>query len=136
MGGTGRDTLIGGSGNDSLVGGSGNDSLSGGTGNDILNGYSSGTEYDTLAGGTGYDTFVLGSSTSVYYQGSGYAVITDWNYQYDYIQAKGSSSQYSLRQENWAGTSALDTAIYYGSDLIGVVQDSTNVQFTRDFLFV
>jgi serralysin len=110
--------------------------LSGSTGNDILNGYSSGTEYDTLAGGTGSDTFVLGSSTSVYYQGSGYAVITDWDYTSDFIQAHGSSSQYSLVQENWAGTSALDTAIYYGSDLIGVVQDSTNVQFSRDFLFV
>jgi len=27
-------------------------------------------------------------------------------------------------------------AIYYGNDLIGVVQDSTNVSFTRDFVFV
>ena len=135
-GGAGRDTLIGDSGNDSLLGGTGNDSLSGGTGNDILNGYGSGTEYDTLAGGTGSDTFVLGSSTSAYYQGLGYAVISDWNYQYDYIQAYGSSTQYTLAQENWAGTSALDTAIYYGSDLIGVVQDSTNVQFARDFIFV
>ena len=72
-----------------------------------------------------------------YYQGSGYALITDWDYTSDYIQAHGSSSQYSLQSGNYGfGTSAQDTAIYYGTDVIGYIQDSTNVSFSRDFVWV
>jgi hypothetical protein len=42
---------------------------------------------------------------------------------------------------DFSGSSALDTGIYYGTpsiptNLIAVVQDSTNVNFARDFIFV
>jgi serralysin len=114
-------TLSGGKGSDSLYGGKGGDTLLGGSGNDFLVGYGSGTEYDLLTGGIGTDAFVLGQSSGAFYQGNGYATITDFYWVDDYIQARGS---------------AKDTAIYYGNDLLGVVQDTTNVSFTRDFIFV
>jgi Ca2+-binding RTX toxin-like protein len=141
-GGAGNDTLTGGDGNDTLVGGTGNDSLSGGNGNDRLNGYStsltSTTEYDTLSGGAGTDYFILGGTWGVSYQGSAYATITDWNSVDDWIEVRGSSSQYSLvTGDFYAGGAASDTGIYYnGTELIGVVQDSTNLSITRDFVFV
>jgi Ca2+-binding RTX toxin-like protein len=141
-GGAGNDTLTGGDGNDTLVGGTGSDSLSGGNGIDRLNGYSTsltgGTEYDTLSGGAGADYFILGGSWGVSYQGSAYAIIADWNAIDDFIEVRGSTNQYSLVTGDFsAGSSASDTAIYYnGTDLIGVVQDSTNVSISRDFVFV
>ncbi len=140
-GGSGKDTLIGGDGDDDLFGGSGNDSLIGGNGDDIITGYgTSGTEYDTLTGGVGFDTFVLGNSSGVSYLGLGYATITDWDALSDYIQVRGSSSQYSLGSANWEGSSATDTLIYYGAqtaeNVIGVVQDTLNVSISRDFVFV
>ena len=140
----GNDYLNGGTGNDTLLGGAGNDSLSGGAGNDRLDGYATtGTEYDTLSGGAGYDRFVLGGSWGVSYQGSGYATITDFNGLNDYLEVRGSSSShsyngvsYSLGTGNLVGTSATDTLLYYGNDLIAVVQDTTNVQWSRDFQWV
>jgi Ca2+-binding RTX toxin-like protein len=131
-----NNSLYGGSGNDVLYGYGGNDFLSGGSGNDYLDGYGTtrGIEYDTLVGGAGSDTFALGDRTyGVFYQGQGYATIRDWDASADYIQVRGSTSQYSLRTGNWAGSSARDMGIYYGNDLIGVVQDNTNVNFSRDF---
>ncbi len=73
--------------------------------------------------------------------GNGYAIITDWDASSDYIEVLGSSSQYELDfSQSWAGTSANDTGIYYigggGRELIGVVQDTTNVDISRDFTFV
>ena len=62
-------------------------------------------------------------------------VLTDFNGSYDYIQVKGTSSQYSLQEGNWIGGSAQDTAIFYNGDAIGVVQDNTNVSFDRGFFF-
>ena len=133
----GNDTLTGGFGNDTLLGMGGNDILAGGSGDDRLDGYAvSGSEYDLLVGGFGYDTFILGGSWGVSYQGEGCAIIEDWDYTSDYIEVFGSSEQYNLIQENWLGSSTLDTSIYYGSDLIGVVQDSTNVDMERDFICV
>ncbi|HCF28525.1 MAG TPA: calcium-binding protein [Cyanobacteria bacterium UBA11049] len=135
--GSGNDTLEGEYGNDYLYGGSGNDVLSGGAGNDRLDGYAiSGVEYDTLTGGSGTDTFVLGGSWGVSYLDYGFATITDFSGAADYIEVTGSSSQYSFGYFNWGGTSALDTEIYYGSNLIAVAQDTTNVDIYRDFLFV
>jgi Ca2+-binding RTX toxin-like protein len=143
-GGSGNDYLYGWSGNDTLLGGSGNDSLSGGDGNDRLDGYATtGTEYDTLSGGAGYDRFVLGGSWGVSYQGLGYATITDFNGQNDYLEVLGSSSSrsyngvsYSLGYANWEGSSATDTLLYYGNDVIAVMQDTTDVSWSRDFSWV
>lgn len=142
-GGTGNDTLDGGMDNDWLYGDSGTDKLMGGSGNDYLQGssstWSNSYEYDTLTGGAGADTFALGTWWGNSYVGAGYATITDFSWSSgDKIQVKGYSSQYQLKSENWGGTSALDTAIYSRStnDLIGVVQDTTNVLLSYDFKFV
>jgi Ca2+-binding RTX toxin-like protein len=139
--------LLGYGGNDLLIGNLGSDRLNGGNGNDTLDGFSWGynREIDTLTGGRGKDTFVLGDATGVSYLGgrtsngrdASYARITDWNPADDFIQAHGSSSSYRLvKNQNWLGSSAKDTGIYIGNDLIGVVQDSINVSFNRDFVFV
>lgn len=135
-GGSGNDYFNGGAGNDAMYGGIGHDTLLGSSGNDRLVGYASGTEYDILTGGTGTDVFVLGQSSGAFYQGNGYATITDFNWVYDYFQVKGVASQYSLQFANWIGGASQDTAIYYGNDAIGLVQDTTNVNFARDFIFV
>ncbi|MBD1999338.1 calcium-binding protein [Leptolyngbya sp. FACHB-541] len=142
IGGSGTDRLYGGSGNDRLYGGNGSDTLVGGYGNDYINGFrdnrtSTTPQYDNLYGGTGTDTFVLGDYNGVFYQGNGYATIRDFSYVSDYIQVKGSLSQYHLSTGNWTGTSSSDTALYRGSDLIAVIQDTTNVSLSsRDFKVV
>jgi serralysin len=137
-GGSGHDLLLGGSGNDFLSGGSGSDVLMGESGNDILVGYGFGlAEYDTLSGGSGADLFVLGDANNVYYQGAGYATITDFNYlEGDKIQVAGSASNYSLSFQDMSGGFFLDTLIYFGNDLIAVVQDTTNVVPFFDFVSV
>lgn len=130
------DTLIGGSGNDTLLGLEGSDILSGEDGNDRLDG---GGEYlDTLVGGAGSDTFVIGGSQGIGYRNYGHAIITDWNWNEDYIEAQGSASLYRLVSQEYSesGSSALDTLVYFGNDLICVIQDSTDVNFERDFRFV
>jgi Ca2+-binding RTX toxin-like protein len=143
---SGNDSLLGGAGNDFLVGGSGSDRLVGGSGRDTLDGFSVGysREIDNLTGGAGSDTFILGDSTGMSYLGgrtangkdSSYAFITDWT-AIDRIQAYGSSSSYRLvKNKNWFGSSAKDTGIYAGNDLIGVIQDSTSVSFSKNFTFV
>lgn len=155
-GGAGNDTLNGWAGNDTLIGGLGNDILNGGDGNDRLNGFgtsaSAVSQFDTLTGGTGSDTFVLGGSWGVSYNeaGDGYAVITDWDpkahifdFIYDRIEVKGFASQYKLETVSVAGigTVANDTEIYFNNgggnwDRIAIIQDSTNVSISRDFVFV
>jgi serralysin len=138
---SGNDTLYGGDGNDLIYGGKGDDKLYGDAGDDFLNGYQSGSygERDTLTGGTGADTFGLGyngSWSEVGYSGdgsAGYAVITDFKYwEGDKVRLGGTESNYQLKLENWSGSSSLDTAIYYGTDLIGVVQDTTNFFLSLD----
>jgi Ca2+-binding RTX toxin-like protein len=148
-GGAGNDTLLGYYGNDSLYGGTGSDKLYGEAGKDYLDGYG-GTvgEYDTLSGGNEGatltknegDTFVLGTASGVSYLGTGYATITDfkWN-EGDKIQVKGVPANYTLIQNaNISGGAALDTQIIYKptNDLIGVVQDTTNVLAPDDFIYV
>lgn len=139
-GGTGNDTLLGYYGDDKLYGGAGTDKLYGEAGKDYLDGYG-GTvgEYDTLSGGSEGDTFVLGNTYGgVSYLGTGYATITDfkWN-EGDKIQVKGSYTDYTLsKTSNFGGSSALDTAIYKGNDLIAVVQDTTDVYAYLDFVSV
>jgi Ca2+-binding RTX toxin-like protein len=143
----GNDTLLGYGGNDLLVGGLGSDKLYGGAGNDVLDGFSWGynREIDNLTGGGGSDTFVLGDATGVSYLGGrtssgrdeSYGLIRDWNSAEDLIQVHGSSSSYRLvKNQNWLGSSANDTGIYIGNDLIGVVQDSIDVDFSKGFTFV
>jgi Ca2+-binding RTX toxin-like protein len=126
-GGSGNDTLIGDDANDYLNGYDGNDSLDGGSGNDTLYG-SSGN--NTLTGGAGADTFNIYTAN--------FTTITDFSHtQGDKIIVRGSLSDYSLDQtQNLSGGSALDTAIYYQYDLIGIVQDTTQVSLSSDFIFV
>jgi Ca2+-binding RTX toxin-like protein len=137
-GGAGDDTVRGGKDNDTVWGMSGNDQVFGDIGSDRLDGYAtSGIEYDILTGGTESDTFVLGGWWGVSYQGEGHAIVTDWEPQLDRIEAKGNASQYSLNFSNLnVGSAANDTGIYFGNDLIAIIQDSSDVNITRDFRFV
>lgn len=142
----GNDTVYGEYGNDTLYGGSGNDNLYGGDGNDNLDGGSSSpSDIDTLTGGAGTDSFSLGyngSYTTIDYLGSGYAVITDFNSsEGDKIRLGGSISNYTFdAQQNQYGSAALDTLIYYNSDLIGIAADNTslntNLSISTDFSLV
>ncbi|MGG6238586.1 leishmanolysin-related zinc metalloendopeptidase [Nodosilinea sp. AN01ver1] len=131
----GNDVLNGLSGNDLLRGGSGSDRLIGGSGNDFLNGYGFTLgEVDVLEGGSGADVFAFGGADAPYYLGDGYATITDFNYlEGDKIQVTGSAN-YNIASQNLSGGLATDTLIYFGRDLIGVVQDTTNVDTMFDFI--
>jgi len=136
-----NDQLFGNAGNDKLLGGAGNDTLIGGDGNDFLDGFSGGqtSELDVLTGGAGSDTFCLGDrARGSFYTGnsSTNAVITDFDFRYDYIQAQGAASDYRLQTGNWGGSAAMDTALYKGNDCIALIQDTTNINFSRDFVFV
>ena len=141
----GRDTLDGGEGDDWLYAGDGNDSLYGGDGDDFFSGTfgSSTSDVDTMTGGRGNDVFSLGyngSYTEISYLSSGYGIITDFRDGFfglpdnDKIRMGGSIDNYTLEFENLAGTLELDTAIYYFGDLIAVVQDTTDVVPSRDFI--
>lgn len=141
----GNNILRGGRGNDRLLGGGGNDILNGGAGNDYLSAFGNynHNESDTLTGGAGADIFVLGArSVGTFNLGEGYATITDFNrVNSDQIEVIGGDrsivSRYSLDKSlNFSGSSALDTGIYYMSDLIAVVQDTTNIFISSDFHFV
>jgi serralysin len=138
IGGHGNDSIIGNNASNNLTGGEGQDTLVGGYGNDTLTGsnpnfYNSGSgEYDYLTGGAGADIFVLGDSYEAYYQGSGFATITDFDWTSDYIRAYGSISDYFFQEDTSNG--GLD--ILYQGDLIGWVSNTTNVNFSRDFVFV
>lgn len=139
----GNDYLAGGQGNDVFMGGAGNDTLLGGDGDDSLEAFWNGisnqanqNQVDVLTGGAGSDTFVLGGSWGVSYLGTGNAVITDFDHVRDYIQVRGTASQYRLITGNWGGTSARDTCLYNGNDPIALILDTTNVNFARDFKFV
>jgi Ca2+-binding RTX toxin-like protein len=120
----GNDTLTGSSGNDALYGSTGNDYVIGGAGNDWVYG-GGGSDLDTVVGGSGADLFALGGYEGIYYEGTGSATITDFSIaDGDKIQLYGSAKLYHLRLKEFAGSSSTqDTAIYYGGDLIGVVQD-------------
>lgn len=142
----GNDLLIGGIGNDWLYGNRGNDVLNGGWGDDYLNGYGgyASSETDTLIGGPGADTFGLGynwrsvSDVDIYYLGDGNANITDFQaLEGDKIRLGGGIGDYTLVQDqNFGGKSdLLDTAIYRSNDLIAVLQDTTDVIASRDFMF-
>ena len=141
-----NDTLVGSSKDDTLIGGDGDDLLIGGDGDDYLNGFGRGSpkEVDSLTGGAGSDTFVIGDSAGVNYQSGGsddtedlsFAIISDFLGGEDFIQASGSSSDYELVSDDLLGTGNQDTGIYLADDLIAIVENTTDVNFDRDFLFV
>jgi Ca2+-binding RTX toxin-like protein len=140
LGGSGDDILRGGAGPDYLHGNTGNDRLWGGFGNDYLDGYGynpSLPEFDTLTGGSGADTFVLGNTNtipSISYLGEGYAIITDFNQsEGDQIQLAGSITDYSFSQISDA--MGISTGIYYQDDLIGIVQNVTDIN-PSDFISI
>lgn len=135
-GGSGNDLLGGGIGSDLLVGGFGNDTLFGEGGNDVLSGYGfTFGEVDTLSGGTGRDRFILGDRSQTFYQGNGYAIITDFRAsEGDKIVLNGVDF-YSLSFGNLSGSGALDTFVNLANgDIIGVIQDTTQVVFNRDLV--
>ena len=137
IGGTGSDFIDGGTENDTLLGNSGNDTLLGGTGNDVLNGYGfTFGEVDTLSGGSGQDRFILGDRSQTFYKdSSSFAIITDFRASDgDKIVLNGNDF-YSLSLGNISGSGALDTLIRLASgDLVGVIQDTTQVVFNRDLV--
>ena len=149
-GGSGNDRVYGEAGDDLVFGSAGNDTVSGGLGNDRVRGYGYTTgEYDTLTGENsssrpgvhivrdGSDTFVLGDRSRAFYKGLGHATITDFNgYEGDKLELHGNRNDYSLGAAHYGGTSALDMAIHYKGDLIGVVQDYTDVSLSSDAMFV
>ena len=138
LGGAGKDRLWGEGGNDQLFGGQHDDLLFGGSGNDQLAGTDSfvSNERDQLFGGAGRDWFILGSSQGSFYQGRGYAVIKDWQAGLDKILLGRTTGRYSTKVQSLSGGTALDTGIYHNNDLVGVIEDSTNVSASRgDFAF-
>ncbi|MGB3614687.1 MAG: hypothetical protein WBA10_12915, partial [Elainellaceae cyanobacterium] len=104
---------------------------------DILTGDVTGAQPLQQNSGDGADLFVLGTAVKAYYQGLGHATITDfYALEGDRFKVHGSIDDYSLSFQNVSGTSASDTLIRYQNDLIGVVQDTTSVALTQDFVFV
>ena len=106
--------------------------------NDVLFG-----DFSTSTPGTkglldGADVFMLGDSSKAYYLGAGFATIKDFYHaEGDKIQVHGAIGDYSLgKATNYGGTAAKDTAVFYKGDLVGVVQDTTNVILGADFQFV
>lgn len=137
-GGYGNDTLRGSDGNDNLTGYRGDDLLNGGSGNDTLLGYSIvnpiASDKDILTGGSGADRFFIGLGSRAYV-GKGSATITDFSLSdSDNILLFGAVSDYTFQLKTLGGSSAQDTAIYFGSDLIAVVQD-VNVNGTSGFSY-
>ncbi len=161
FGGLGHDYLDGGLDNDILIGGRGDDYLFDNSGNNRFIGVQSGDgfgkgEIDTLIGGTGDDTFVLGDHNGVTFyndrdnllgsngdglntaisQAQGYALIRDFNSNYDTIElASGSSaSNYLLKTGYFVDDSvyhsAADTAIYRKFDvpIIGGSETATSYE--------
>lgn len=148
----GNDILLGGSGSDSLFGGQGSDELLGGLGSDYLDAYRGlgGSEYDILTGdpivlswleiasdSQQPDVFVLGNIWSSYYLGDGYALIKDFSSSgADKIKVHGSISDYSLEYDSVSGQANFDTSIYFRGELIGIVEDTIEVDLAKDFSFV
>jgi Ca2+-binding RTX toxin-like protein len=135
-----NDTIIGNAAANIINGNSGNDTLNGGDGKDTLGGGGlTANEKDTLTGGAAQDIFALGDFNNLYYNGdgnNGYALITDFS-SIDLIRIKGSTN-YSVTSGNFGfGTAANDTQIFFGGDLIAIVQDVTIASVTAaDFQFV
>jgi Ca2+-binding RTX toxin-like protein len=134
LGGSGNDLLRGGTGDDSLVGFDGNDTLYGGSGNDFLGGD---LGYDYLTGGSGADIFAVLNTA---FLSQSFETITDFS------RAQGDkillstfgydiSDFYLDQSQNISGGSALDTGLYTGNTLIAIMQDTTEISLSTDFIF-
>lgn len=138
----GDDRLAGMGGNDVIVGGVGDDELLGFYFNSLFSpGDSTPNERDTLKGGRGADTFILGLDGGgvevVGYLGNGHALIADFNRSHnDIIQVVGSRDNYSIdKSANVIGKGDRDARIFRNGDLIAILKDTTQVNFS-DFSFV
>ena len=140
VGDAGNNTLNGTGYNDTITGGAGDDVITGGAGDDVITGsnpdvlHSGAGEYDVVTGGAGADVFVLGDSVEAYYQSHGYhdyVSITDFDWtQGDKFQVHGAAEDYHLSEYNGG------TDIYYQGELIGYVENTTDVLVHADFSFV
>lgn len=89
-----------------------------------------------MAGLLGSDTYILDSGGYVQYDDAGnndYSVIYNFSTQ-DTIQLGGPKSDYNLKTSTISvGSSAVDTGIYYGNELISVVADITNLNLGANY---
>jgi Ca2+-binding RTX toxin-like protein len=138
LGDKGNDFLSGGFGNDVLAGGAGSDELSGWYGSDTLVGYGGSlNEFDRLTGGGNADVFVLGEYYgNAYYLGAGHATIFDFNrFEGDKIRIHGNVSDYVIVNTlDLNGNGSIDTGIYRNSDLIAILNGTTNFNRNTDFV--
>lgn len=139
IGGFGDDQLFGGNGNDTLLGGAGEDYLEGGAGDDRLQAYQNlYVNIDFMLGGQGADVFVIGVSNPA--SNESYGVILDWQPQIDKLEVTGSSDRYSLVTGDFGGSNATDVAVissgFVTDSVIALIQDTTDVDLNRDFIFV
>lgn len=146
FGDSGYDTVFGWNGNDVLYGGSESDLLAGEAGNDYLDGFGySYNEYDVAYGGSGADTFAVADEFgytqyaldgAVDFYGDGYLSIVDYSaaegdvVQLSYNDAYVSGAYYSDAFYDYNGNGFADTSLYYGSNLIAIVYDTTNINYT------
>lgn len=122
---------------DTLTGGEGSDTFALG---DNFGSYYEDRSYSYLANGFGgsiYDYCQALACDEIHYhegQTNDYAIITDFNGQEgDLFQIYGNQEEYTLSTENFMGEELADTLIHYGSDLIAVVSDNTDISLERDF---
>ncbi|NES81859.1 MAG: calcium-binding protein [Moorea sp. SIO2B7] len=138
----GDDTLEGNRGDDFLFGGTGNDNLKGDRGDDILwgveiNNTNPGSgEIDILNGGRGFDIFVLGDTVQAYYDNAGaadYALITDFNSDFDEIELYGSATNYQLGNVSSSLPTGIGIFLNTSNELIGIVQGETTLDLNDDY---
>ncbi|MEL6384633.1 MAG: hypothetical protein AAFQ89_19675, partial [Cyanobacteria bacterium J06626_18] len=140
------DTLTGGSGFDTFVLGNHLGSFYKGAGYAVITDFTTSTYKNPIWGST--DTTLTTETDTLQFSGALSNHSAQWsdalssdvlNYNIsdrfttaeDTIQVYGSLSNYTLDYStNWGGSADLDTAIYQGNDLIGVVQDNTKIFLT------
>ena len=132
-------------GHDYIQGNYGSDRLFGDAGSDHLIGLhrTSNNEFDELTGGEGADVFQLYNqvgTTAYTYNDTSYAIIEDFSaFQQDRVWVFGSRSDYSLdkTQGDYLGNGGgTDTLIKQGSNIIGVMSNTTGVNLDNHFTFI
>ncbi len=115
--------------NDVIIGNSTDNILFGAAGNDYVGDFQG---FDTLVGGTGSDIFAVADSLTVGYLGNSFATIADWNPFEDFLAINSTfSGSYSLGTGQISGGLAPDTLLFFGNDLVAVIQDSTTISATN-----